>query len=372
VGGSPGTGIATAFSSVEILDTLVGKWVAGPPLRTARSHLGLASFDWKLFAIAGQDNGAHTDLRSAEVLKLPPNCAAPPPALPPPFAPARKLTVYRVQAVEWAEDIGNADVADIGGMSCYVENFPPDYSYGKTPVMAQYTIEVFTISDDYPNCPDVECPNELCPSSPIRNCTTHYPGERKAGEANCREGASPCNCRYNPASWYGLPNGGECGPADRLGHDCYWRVLSIGAIVPFACIRYHGCGTVKGACPPAVLQAAFEVCKEQQDSCTPTCATCNAALDPYPHASPCNHAGHLDFDPKECDACLQSAHESYGWYAQLAPGRQAYHWACDTNGTTHAVAAPAFFITGDKSDSGGRIGACHCQHRLSVPPPPVP
>ena len=117
-------------------------------------------------------------------------------------------------------------MADIGGLSCYIENFPPDYSYGKTPVMA-YIIEVYALSDDYPNCADVPCPNQLCPNDPIRNCTTHYPGEAKAGKADCGEGASPCDCKYNPASWYGLPIGGECGPGDRLLQcmaDCFeWQ-----------------------------------------------------------------------------------------------------------------------------------------------------
>ena len=79
-------------------------------------------------------------------------------------------------------------------------------------------------------------------------------------------------------------------------------------------------------------------------------------------------------DSMKCDACLKSPHESYGWYAELAPGGQSYNWACDVSAATHSAADPAFYINSNATDAAGHIRACRCQYGdyVSPPPPPTP
>ena len=135
------------------------------------------------------------------------------------------------------------------GMSCYIEAYPPDDIYGKAPVVAQYTIEIFDLSDDYPNCPDAPCPNNVCPASPQRNCQQGDPYHKRAGLTRCGKGAFTCDCAYSGA-WYGFPALGECRkPTDVPGYDCYWRVLAMDGIVPFGGVRHQGC-KLQGACTP--------------------------------------------------------------------------------------------------------------------------
>jgi hypothetical protein len=279
-----------------------------------------------------------------------------------------------VRPLRWTANLTDADVADLAGLSCYIERFPPDGVYGAQPVLGQYTIQSMPFGS-YLNCPDAPCPNATCPPHPQRACIGGTPPARptKVGVTNCSNGGMPCDCVYDGAHWLGLPAAGECTPGMTAGADCYWRVLSTDAIVPLACVRAHGCGAGAGGCPPDALAAAFNICKLLHDQCTPGCKRCDADVPASVVASSaCNAAGRLAFDPSQCDACLRKAHAGYGWFATR--NGSSYSWGCDLRPSTHAQAQAdaSFFLAGNTTDRDGRIEACYCRYGddLYVPPPP--
>jgi len=302
------------------------------------------------------------------------SCASPPR---PPLAPSQPLThptmqipVLRVQDASWFTNLANSDVADAGGMSCYIERHFDEYDL-PNPVLAQYTIEAFepVLNDDasYANCPDVR---DHTPITPPRKCVGGH--ATKVGATHCSPAANAtCTCEQ-PGTWYSLPLNGECDPSGVPGADCFWRVLTIDAVVPFGCLRQNGCGVHD--CGKSTLLSAFNACKAAGSLCTPRCDKCNVTAH---GASACNAIGRLAFDGSACTACLERTHGQYGWFA--TPSSAAFasagssaatlagslSWSCDpvpSPGPSPPFDAPATYISNGVAPWQNASGACTCHY----------
>uniref|UniRef100_A0A7S2DQ76 Uncharacterized protein n=1 Tax=Haptolina brevifila TaxID=156173 RepID=A0A7S2DQ76_9EUKA len=355
--------------SAEVYDPTSNTWMANPPpdMGTGRQSASCAILDSSLY-VAGGFNNTDT-FGSVEVFGMPANCydssATPIPSPAPPSPSLVTLDVYRVQMPEWVTSVANADVADLHGLACYIEGFPPENYYPKGSVLAHYKLQAFTpdtTGTKYPNCPDVDTSKEPPPIIVNRTCIPE--GLAKVGRAaQCTKGGLPCDCQSGYGGyWYGLPAAGECKPGGALGVDCFWRIW-LQAFVPFTdCVRRNGCLWGVGNCPPEQLSKALEACQLMgQDRCTPRCRQCN---DTYASSvsrpTVCNEYGRLAFDPSACEQCIASNGRGFGWY--LAPGNTGeLEWQCDSTEAKHIAALDQAAIYIGASSSNASL-ACRCRY----------
>ena len=345
---------------VDIFDILNGTWAVGTKLPWPLCLPAVAAIDSRLYVAGGTVDKLWTEA-ATWIFCAADDCYTEPPPTLTPVNSTVLVSVLRVQAGSWAENIGNADVADVAGLSCFLENFPPDQVPGFQPaVVANYTIEVFAPQgyDRYPNCPDVDPITGKAVA--VRTCV---PADviRVGRAPQCSPHAMPCKCQY-PGYWYGLPAAGECKHGQLPGKNCWWRVLSFESMVRLECLRRNGCGSNSngGGCPPNALLRAFSLCKNSNDTCTPQCRSCQAAAPGY---NLCNDLGRITFDPAACTTCLSQHHTGLGWYLEKSTGM----WACDRYGST--ANQPVIFINSSSADAAR---SCRCAYNSTHLPPPPP
>ena len=350
------------LASVEVLDTSVAVpvWVPGPNMTAARYGLGLAALDSTLYAAGGQ---YYVDpMTSSEFLPIYAKCNATTSPTEPPMPDPSTFTqldgIYRMQGATWVANITNADAADVGGLSCFIERNAPEWlpKYGAHPVVARYAVAAIA--------PDARPVGngtgyKDCTEEPPRNCSSYRGNAYRVGV----EATSVTGCSYN-GSWYSFPGAGECrtGCDSRdpsspcLGHSCFWQVTAISKIVGWECLQSHGCNATPGGCPPTTLQLAFDACP---DLCTPP--TPSDGCSGVPSSLLSNELGRYGFDPAQCAACLQKGAPS--WYTTVtAPS----NWTC---GEPNQGADVLAFDPGSVSNVSD---ACRCHYTDLTPSPPPP
>ena len=93
----------------------------------------------------------------------------PQPPTPDPSGHAQ-LDVFRIQGASWVANISNADAADLGGLSCFIETFADRWlpAYGAHPVVARYEVAAYE-PDTRPVGDHIGYKD--CTEAPPRNCS---------------------------------------------------------------------------------------------------------------------------------------------------------------------------------------------------------
>ena len=360
VGGHGAGRTGSCLTSVEILDLTANSptWVAGPSLATARQGPGLAALGGKLYAVGGMSDFGNA-LASTEVLTVYGTCKATVPTQPPTPDPSGStpLVVYRMQGGTWVANISDADAADLGGLSCFIETFAERWlpKYGAYPMVARYHVAAYA-----PDARPVgnNSGYKDCTEEPPRSCSEIRGNPYRVGV----EATNVTDCSYN-GSWYSLPGAGECrvgctrgGSGDAcLGYSCYWQVTSIDKIVAWDCLQSHGCNATLGGCPPTTLESAFEACP---NLCTPPVPVegCGSVAS----SAISNEIGRYGFDPAQCAVCLQKGAPQY-WYSTVGAPTL---WDCGV-----PTSSPIIFEAGGVSNVSD---ACHCHYADLAPSPSPP
>ena len=113
------------YSTGVALDTTAASlaWEPAPSFSSERISFGLAALDAALYAVGGQID--EKDMASSVLLPRFATCNATTPAQLPAPDPSgcTELNIYRMQGATWVANISNADAADLGGLSCFIETF---------------------------------------------------------------------------------------------------------------------------------------------------------------------------------------------------------------------------------------------------------
>merc|ERR1712185_459635 len=104
-----------------------------------------------------------------------------------------------MQGGTWVANISNADAADLGGLSCFIETFADRWlpAYGAHPVVARYEVAAYE-PDTRPVGDHIGYKD--CTEAPPRNCSDYRGNAYRVGV----EATNVTGCSYN-GSWYSLP-----------------------------------------------------------------------------------------------------------------------------------------------------------------------